>query len=146
MESRVRRLYSKRLADALLGSASSARSTLGEQAEREADQVIAAMAGRGYQLKSRLENGEGVFVRPRDWVGLHVQLPGDLYRDLEAACIERDATKRQLIIGALRGFLAGEFQAPAPAEDDAADRRRRPEIEPVRPVVEQDENDEFYLG
>jgi hypothetical protein len=42
--------------------------------------------------------------------------------------------------------LAGEFQAPAPAEDDAADRRRRPEIEPVRPVVEQDENDEFYLG
>ncbi len=149
-ESRVRRMYSKRLAAQLAGAEGAGQSKLRAQADREAEQVRAAMRDRGYRLASRLANGEGLFVRRRDWQALHVQLPGDLYEQLESACVEREASKRQIVIGALRAYLAGEIGEPVSGDRESIGRKSAAEEPPVagEPVRDSGEIDdeEFYLG
>ena len=107
-QSRIKRLLSKKIVNRLakLGD-DAADSELARYAEREADTVIAKMTKKGYRLVTRLDTGEGVFVKEDDAVGLHVQLPSSLYKRLEAECSRRDTTKRNLVIAALEEFLGG---------------------------------------
>ena len=56
-------------------------------------------------LQLLLESGEGVFVRDDDVVSLHVQLPGALYKRLDAVSREREKTKRDIVIEALEDLL-----------------------------------------
>jgi hypothetical protein len=98
-------LYPKKLARRLAGADGHERDKLTRQAEGEAEEVIARMGSRGYKLLTRLETGEGVFVREDGLVGMHVQLPSSLYKRLEATCRNREATKRSVIIAALEQYL-----------------------------------------
>ena len=104
-QSRIKRLYSKKLARRLAEADAAVLPRLQTLADAEAAVVIARMEDRGYRLLTRLETGEGVFVRDEDVVGLHVQLPGDLYRRLDAECRSRGATKREVVVRALRAHL-----------------------------------------
>ncbi len=104
--SRVKRLYSKKLAQRLSRQSDGAkRAELVRFAEREAEQTIAKMQAKGYRLVTQLDGGEGVFVKDDDVVGLHVQLPSAVYKRLEAECNRRDTTKRNLVIAALESYL-----------------------------------------
>jgi putative heme iron utilization protein len=106
--SRIKRLIPKKLAQRLARTGdTSVREELARYAEREAGETIAKMRAKGFRLVTRLESGEGVFVRDDDVVGLHIQLPSALYKRLETECRSRETTKRNLVIAALERYLAG---------------------------------------
>src|SRR5678816_1494635 len=101
-KSKLRRLYSRRLARRIGSAASLAtRNELLGHAEQEATYEIERQHEKGWKLISRLDTGEGVFVRDDDIVGLHIQLPTSLYKRLDAECERREMTKRQLVMMAL---------------------------------------------
>lgn len=106
-QSRIKRLVQKRLARRIARARGTAREELERFAEREAQDTIRRMLDRGYRLITRLETGEGVFVRDTDVVGLHVQLPRSLYERLEEECRTRETTKRSLVMDALEQYLGG---------------------------------------
>jgi hypothetical protein len=105
-QSRIRRLFSRRLARRLAGTSGPARAELEALAEQEAKYEIARQRDKGWKLVTRLETGEGVFVRDDDVVGLQIQLPTALYKRLDVECARRETTKRQLVTIALERFLA----------------------------------------
>ena len=74
-------------------------------AEQEERYEIARQRDKGWKLVTRLETGEGVFVRDDDVVGLHIQLPTALYKRLDTECERRETTKRQLVTMALERYL-----------------------------------------
>ena len=101
-QSRIRRLIPKKLAREIATTRDGrARARLEKAAESESADAIAKMQARGYRLVTRLETGEGVFVRDEQVVGLHVQLPSALYRKLDAECRRREVSKRRLVCEAL---------------------------------------------
>lgn len=105
-QSRIKRLYSKKVAQRLAKLADdAARDELARFADGEAEETIAKMRAKGYRLVTRLEGGEGVFVKDDDMVGLHVQIPSSLYKKLEAECKRRETTKRNLVIAAIERYL-----------------------------------------
>ncbi len=104
-QSRIKRLYSRRLAKKLAGAAGAARTELEALAEYESRHEIARQRDKGWKLVTRLETGEGVFVRDDDVVGLHIQLPTALYKRLDAEANQRETTKRQMVIAALERYL-----------------------------------------
>lgn len=105
-QSRIRRLYSRRLARRMVGASGNAKTELEALAEQEARYEIARQRDKGWKLVTRLETGEGVFVRDDDVVGLHIQLPTALYKRLDHECVRRETTKRQIVTMALERFLA----------------------------------------
>lgn len=104
-QSRIRRLISKKLVRRLERLGDDEHDELSRYAEQEAEAVIAKMHEKGYRLVTRLETGEGVFVRDDDLAALHIQLPAALYRKLDAECRLRETTKRRLVIAALERYL-----------------------------------------
>src|SRR5262245_8985054 len=104
-QSRIRRLYSRRLARRMASTSGAGRAELETLAEQEARYEIARQRDKGWKLVTRLETGEGVFVRDDDVVGLHIQLPTALYKRLDAECERRETTKRQLVTVALERYL-----------------------------------------
>lgn len=106
--SRIKKLYSKKLAEQLSAARGARRGELLARAEREAAATIAKMEDKGYRLATRLETGEGVFVRDDELVGLHVQLTRPLYDRLAAECRRREVSKRELVTEALDAFLPVE--------------------------------------
>lgn len=88
------------------GTSGAARTELDALAEQEARYEIARQRDKGWKLVTRLDTGEGVFVRDDDVVGLHIQLPTALYKRLDAECSRRETTKRQVVTMALERFLA----------------------------------------
>jgi hypothetical protein len=106
-KSRIRRLIPKKLARQIARSSGSRRSDLEAVAERESAVTIAKMQRKGFELVTRLESGEGVFVREDDKVSLHVQLPRKLYDRLGAAAGEGERSKRDVVITALEKYLDG---------------------------------------
>ena len=104
-QSKIKRLIPKKLARQIAAATGSSRSALEAVAEKEAASTVAKMRGKGYHLVTRLESGEGVFVRDDDVVSLHVQLPTSLYRRLHEASRQREATKRDLVTAALEAYL-----------------------------------------
>jgi hypothetical protein len=104
-QSRIRRLYSRRLARRMATTSGASRAELEALAEQEAKYEIARQRDKGWKLVTRLETGEGVFVRDDDIVGLHIQLPTALYKRLDAECERRETTKRQLVTMALERYL-----------------------------------------
>jgi hypothetical protein len=104
-QSRIKRLYSRRLARKLASTTGAARAELEQLAEYESKHEIARQRDKGWKLVTRLETGEGVFVRDDDVVGLHIQLPSALYKRLDAEANGRETTKRQMVIAALERYL-----------------------------------------
>jgi hypothetical protein len=105
-QSRIRRLYGRRLARRLSGPATgSAAAELLKLAEQEAAYEIARQQQKGWKLVTRLETGEGVFVRDDDVIALHIQLPMALYKRLDQECVRREITKRQLVTQALERYF-----------------------------------------
>ena len=90
----------------MTGTSGAARNDLEALAEQEARYEIARQRDKGWKLVTRLETGEGVFVRDDDVVGLHIQLPTALYKRLDGECARRETTKRQLVTMALERYLA----------------------------------------
>jgi hypothetical protein len=109
-QSRIRRLISRRLARRIAAADASGDETAKVLLERlahdESRLEILRQADKGWKLATRLDTGEGVFVRDDDVVGLHIQLPGPLYRRLDAESSKRETTKRQMVIVALERYLA----------------------------------------
>jgi len=104
-QSRIKKLIPKKLARRLARADADSREEIEALVDRESAAVVAKMKAKGYRLVTRLDSGEGIFVRDDDVVSLHVQLPTALYRRLEAACKERETTKRDIVIGALEAYL-----------------------------------------
>jgi hypothetical protein len=104
-QSRIKRLYSRRLARKLAEATGPTRTELETLAEYESRHEIARQRDKGWKLVTRLESGEGVFVRDDDIVGLHIQLPSALYKRLDAEADRRETTKRQMVIAALERYL-----------------------------------------
>jgi hypothetical protein len=104
-KSRLKRLYSRRLARQLAEASGKQRAHLEALAEHEARDEIARQRDKGWELVTRLDTGEGVFVRDDDVVGLHIQLPSALYRRLDTESARRETTKRQMVIVALERYL-----------------------------------------
>lgn len=104
-QSRIKRLYSRRLAKKLAGATPSTRGELEALAEYESRHEIARQRDKGWKLVTKLETGEGVFVRDDDVVGLHIQLPSALYKRLDTEANQRETTKRQMVIAALERYL-----------------------------------------
>jgi hypothetical protein len=104
-QSRIRRLYPRKLARKLAGATGTTRQELERLAEQEARLEIERQLDKGWKLATRLDTGEGVFVRDDDLVGLHIQLPGPLYRRLDVESAKRESTKRQMVIVALERYL-----------------------------------------
>ncbi len=104
-QSKIRRLFSRRLARKLASATGAPRAALEAVAEQEARYEIARLRDNGWRLATRLDTGEGVFVRDDDVVGLHIQLPTALYKRLDAECSRRETTKRQLVTLALERYL-----------------------------------------
>ncbi len=104
-QSRIRRLYGRRLARRLATSKGAVLAEMQALAEQEARYEIQRQLEKGWKLVTRLETGEGVFVRDDDVVGLHIQLPTSLYKRLDVECQRREITKRQLVTVALERFL-----------------------------------------
>ena len=103
--SRIRRLYSRRLARRLTEATAATRGELERLAEQEAKLEIAHQTERGWKLVTRLDTGEGVFVRDDEVVGLHIQLPSALYKRLALESTRRETTKRQMVIVALERYF-----------------------------------------
>jgi hypothetical protein len=104
-QSRIKRLYSRRLAKKLAAANGAVRTELESLAEYESRHEIARQRDKGWKLVTRLETGEGVFVRDDDVVGLHIQLPTSLYKRLDTEAEARETTKRQMVIAALERYL-----------------------------------------
>jgi hypothetical protein len=104
-QSRIRRLYTRRLARRLATASGAAKAELELLAEQEAKYEIQRQRDKGWKLVTRLETGEGVFVRDDDVVGLHIQLPTSLYKRVDVECQRREITKRQLVTVALERYL-----------------------------------------
>lgn len=104
-QSRIRRLYGRRLARRMVGATGNAAHELMKLAEQEASYEIARQQAKGWKLVTRLETGEGVFVRDDDVVALHIHLPTALYKRLDQECERREITKRQLVTQALERYL-----------------------------------------
>jgi hypothetical protein len=105
-QSRIRRLFSRRLHRKIANASSWQRTELETLAEQEASYEISRQRDKGWKLVTRLDSGEGVFVRDDDIVGLHIQLPTALYKRLDGECVRREITKRQLVTLALERYLA----------------------------------------
>jgi hypothetical protein len=105
-QSRIRRLYSRRLARRLATSSGAAKAEVETLCEEEARYEIQRQREKGWKLVTRLDTGEGVFVRDDDVVGLHIQVPTALYKRLDTECTRREITKRQLVTVALERYLA----------------------------------------
>ena len=104
-QSRIKRLYSRRLAKKLAGATGPARTEIAALAAYESRHEIARQRDKGWKLVTELDTGEGVFVRDDDVVGLHIQLPNALYKRLDAEANHRETTKRQMVIAALERYL-----------------------------------------
>jgi ribosomal protein L5 len=104
-QSRIRRLFGRRLARRMAMASGNAANELAKLAEQEAAYEIARQQAKGWKLVTRLETGEGVFVRDDDVVALHIQLPTALYKRLDQECERREITKRQLVTQALEKYL-----------------------------------------
>ena len=104
-QSRIKRLYSRRLARKLAGATGTTRTELEALAEYESRHEIARQRDKGWTLVTKLETGEGVFVRDDDIVGLHIQLPTARYKRLDTEANRRETTKRQMVIAALERYL-----------------------------------------
>jgi hypothetical protein len=105
-QSRLKRLIPKKLARQLAAAGGDhAPAELRALVERESADAIAKMRAKGYKLVSRLESGEGVFVREDDVVALHVQLPRSLYRRLDAECSNREVSKKRIVVEALERYF-----------------------------------------
>jgi hypothetical protein len=89
----------------IAGTSGSRRQAMEKKAEEEARYEIERQREKGWKLVTRLETGEGVFVRDDDVVGLHIQLPSALYRRLDVEAHHREVTKRQIVIAALEHYL-----------------------------------------
>ncbi len=105
-QSRIKRLFGRRLARKLVGATGATRTQLEALAEQEARYEISRQRDKGWQLVTRLDTGEGVFVRDDDVVGLHIQLPSALYKRLDVEADRREMTKRQMVIAALERYFA----------------------------------------
>ncbi len=103
--SRIKRLYSRRLAKRLASSTGTAKAELEKLTELESREEVARQRDKGWKLVTRLDTGEGVFVRDDDVVGLHIQLPTALYKRLDTEAAHRETTKRHLVIAALERYL-----------------------------------------
>lgn len=106
-QSRIKRLYAKRLAKRVAEARGSNKVELRAALERESRETIRKMRAKGWKLATELDTGEGVFVREHDVVGLHVQLPSALYKRLDAECRKREISKRELVATAIKQYLAG---------------------------------------
>jgi len=104
-ESKIRRLIPKKLAREAAAARGARRARLQDLVEQESAETMARMRAKGYRLVTRLETGEGVFVRDDPVVALHVQLPRELYRRLEAECRRRESSKKKLVCEALTRYL-----------------------------------------
>jgi hypothetical protein len=98
-------LYSRRLARRLATATGVMVAEIEKLAEEEARYEIQRQRDKGWKLVTRLDSGEGVFVRDDDVVGLHIQLPSALYKRLDVECSRREITKRQLVTVALERYL-----------------------------------------
>ena len=104
-QSKIKRLIPKALAREILSASGRARTELEREADRAGADTVAKMRAKGYRLVTRLDSGEGIFVREQDVVSLHVQLPRGLYRRLDAACKRREQSKRWMVAEALESYL-----------------------------------------
>ena len=104
-QSRIKRLYSRRLAKKLGAATGAARTELEALAAYESRHEIARQREKGWKLITELDTGEGVFVRDDDVVGLHIQLPSALYKRLDVESNHRELTKRQMVIAAVERYL-----------------------------------------
>ena len=104
-QSRIRRLIPKKLARRYAEADESGKAALEARIERESSRVVGKMAGKGFTLVTRLPDGDGVFVREHDVVGLHVQLRSDLYERLDSWCRESGRSKREAVTEALEAWL-----------------------------------------
>lgn len=104
-QSKIRRLYGRRLARRMETATGAAAAELRTLAEQEASYEIGRQEAKGWKLATRLPTGEGVFVREDDVVALHIQLPTALYKRLDQECGRREITKRQLVTQALERYL-----------------------------------------
>ncbi len=101
-QSKIKRLAPKKRVQQCAGQDAGA---LEAMLRREGADTIAKMHAKGYELVSCLETGEGVFVRDEAVVGLHIQLPRELYDRLDAACRRQETTKRSVVVEALEKHL-----------------------------------------
>lgn len=113
-ESKIRRLIPKKLARDLAAARGNRRARLEALVEHESAETIAKMRAKGYRLVTRLDSGEGVFVREDPVVALHVQLPRELYRRLELECRHREISKKRLVCDALERHLETAERARLP--------------------------------
>lgn len=104
-QSRIKRLYSRRLARRLATATPSTKAEIETLAEYESKHEIARQREKGWKLVTRLDTGEGVFVRDEEIVGLHIQLPTALFKRLDTEAARRETTKRQMVIAALERYL-----------------------------------------
>ena len=104
-QSRIKRLYSRRLARRMATAAGATKAELESLAEHESRHEIARQREKGWKLVTRLDTGEGVFVRDEEVVGLHIQLPTALYKRLDTEATRREVSKRQMVIVALERYL-----------------------------------------
>lgn len=103
--SRIKRLYSRKLARRLASARGTTKDELEKFAAREADDAITRMRHKGWKLITQLDTGEGVFVRDEELIGLHIQVPSALYKKLDQECKRRETTKRQLVTVAIEQYL-----------------------------------------
>ena len=104
-QSRIKRLIPKKLAREIASARDKERPALEALASADAADAIARMRSKGFRLVTRIESGEGVFVRESQVVGLHIHLPSSLYKALDAECRRRGTTKRQAVSAALEQYL-----------------------------------------
>lgn len=104
-KSKLRRLFGRRLARQIIEAGGRTKAELQAVADREAALEIQKQSQKGYRLVTRLETGEGVFVKDEYISALHIQIPTTLYKLLETECERRELTKRQIVISALEQYL-----------------------------------------
>lgn len=105
-KSKLRRLYGRRLARQILETSGKSKAELQAVAEREAALEIQKQSQKGYRLVTRLDTGEGVFVKDEQLEALHIQIPTAMYKQLQLECERQDLTKRQVVMAALEQYLA----------------------------------------
>lgn len=106
-QSQIKRLIPKKQAAALVREDADS-DALRAAMQRDGATTIAKMRGKGFELVTCLDTGEGVFVREHKVVGLHVQLPTPLYKKLEREVKSRGISKRELVVDALEKYLESE--------------------------------------
>jgi hypothetical protein len=104
-QSRIKRLVPKKMARQLAQASGAARREIEAAFDAEAADAIKKMRAKGYRLVTRLETGEGIFVRDTDVVALHVQIPTALYKKLDSECRRREISKKRLVVEALEKAL-----------------------------------------